>query len=79
MLNDTITHSPPHDSQTAIAIADKVSRVLCLSDEQSWIKTHQVNTLQWSEAQIPFGITPARANEWSFGRLPQALGRLAFE
>ena len=74
-----ITHSPPNDSQTAVAIPAKVSRALGLDDEQSWIKTHQVNTLIWPEGQIPFGITPARFGEWSFGRLPQALGRAAFE
>ena len=44
-----------------------------------WIKTHEVNTLQWEEGQIPYGVSRAHPDAWTFGMLPHALGRRIFE
>ncbi len=74
-----ITHSPPRGSESGVEIPLKVARHLGLDGERSWIKTHQVNTAVWEADRLPYGVTPARDGEWSFGQLPQVLGRQAFE
>ncbi|MDP9836006.1 hypothetical protein J2T09_000748 [Neorhizobium huautlense] len=73
-----ITHAPPGHAETAIKIPAAVARYLGLDDEQSWIKTDQINRLNWARDRIPYGITPARKGEWFFGTLPHALGEQVF-
>ena len=68
-----ITHSPPHDDENAIEIPLKVARYLGLDYDRMWIKTQQVNKLEWSEGQIPYGVTKTPDRNWSYGVLPYAL------
>lgn len=74
-----ITHSPPAQDETGIEIPAKVARHLGLDDGRSWIKTHEVNTFEWPEGQIPYGVSPARENDWAFGLLPYDLARRVHE
>jgi hypothetical protein len=74
-----ITHAPPRPGETAVEIPYKVARYLQLDSDRMWIKTHEVNTLQWEEGQLPYGVSRARPDAWTFGMLPQALGRRMFE
>lgn len=73
-----ITHSPPDKGEAAVPIPPAVARHLGLDHEQSWIKTSQVNRLTWEKGRMPYGISQARKGEWSFGMIPQDLGRQAF-
>src|SRR5918999_6535618 len=57
----------------------KVARYLKLDSDRMWIKTHQVNTLQWEDGQLPHGVSRARPDAWAFGMLPKALGHRMFE
>lgn len=74
-----ITHSPPQEGETGVEIPARVAHYLHLDEEHSWIKTHQVNTLIWEKDRLPFGLAKAYGDEWSFGQLPQQIGRQAFE
>ncbi|MDF5714471.1 MAG: hypothetical protein PUP93_11400 [Rhizonema sp. NSF051] len=44
-----------------------------------WIKTHEVNQLQWEESCLPFGVSRAYTNQWVFGVIPKAIGQKIFE
>ena len=68
-----ITHSPPRDNENAVEIPLKVARHLNLDYDRMWIKTQQVNKLQWSEERIPYGFIKTPKNDWSYGVLPYAL------
>ena len=74
-----ITHTPPRTGETAVEIPYKVARYLKLDSDRMWIKTHEVNRLQWEEGQIPHGVSRARPDAWAFGMLPKALGGRMFE
>ncbi|MBT3329862.1 MAG: growth inhibitor PemK [Rhodospirillaceae bacterium] len=68
-----ITHTLPHDLSSAIEISERVSRHLGLDDGRSWIRTHEVNTFVWEQGRLPYGITPAKRDNWFFGILPPSL------
>lgn len=70
-----ITHSPPSDGETAVEMPPAVAKHLGLDDEPCWIKTDQVNLLDWQKGRIPYGISQARKGEWSYGEIPAALGQ----
>jgi len=74
-----ITRSPVGPGESGVAVPPAVARHLGLDDAQSWIKTHEVNVLTWEAGRLPFGIVRAREGAWTFGRLPDALGRRVFE
>lgn len=74
-----ITHSPPRADESAVEIPHKVCRHLGLDDARCWIKTHQVNTVDWESNRLPYGVTPAHDGQWIFGQLPYAIGAQAFE
>ena len=74
-----ITHSPPKEGESAVEIPYKMARHLKLDDERCWIKTHQVNTVEWGADYLPYGVVPARKGQWVFGQLHHAIGRKAFE
>jgi len=74
-----ITHAPPTDGQSAVAIPVKVARHLGLDDHEMWIKTDTVNLFTWEAGKIPFGVTPASRDQWPFGMLPQQIGKAVFE
>lgn len=73
-----ITHSPPAKNEKAVEIPPKVARHLGLDHSRSWIKTDQINRIQWQKGLIPPGVTPARKGKWEFGMIPQALGKQTF-
>lgn len=73
-----ITHSAPGPQETAVKIPPKVAAHLGLDDEQSWIKTDQVNRFKWPAGQIPAGISPDRKGNWVLGELPRSLAEQAF-
>lgn len=73
-----ITHSPPAKNETAVKVPLAVARHLGLDHEQSWIKTDQVNRLTWERGRMPYGISQARKGEWTFGMIPQGLGKEVF-
>lgn len=70
-----ITHSPPGKGETAVPIPAKVARHLGFDDEQSWVKTDQVNRLHWQKGRVPCGIRPIRKGQWTYGMIPQKLGQ----
>ncbi len=74
-----ITHAPPRADESAVEIPPKLARYLKLDGERSWIKTHQVNTVEWEKGRLPFGVVPARKGQWVFGQLPQSIGKQVFE
>jgi mRNA-degrading endonuclease toxin of MazEF toxin-antitoxin module len=74
-----ITHAPPQKGDTAVEIPPKMARYLKLDDERSWIKTHQINTVEWPQGQIPYGVVPAFPNQMIFGRLHAELSKKALE
>lgn len=74
-----ITHSPPQKGESAIEIPAKLARHLKLDDGRSWIKTHQINTVEWEQNRLPFGVVPAHKGQWVFGQLPQSIGKQVFE
>jgi mRNA-degrading endonuclease toxin of MazEF toxin-antitoxin module len=74
-----ITHSPPARNETAVKVPPAVAKHLGLDHEQSWIKTDQVNRLTWEKGRIPYGVSQTRKGEWSFGMIPQGLGKQVFD
>jgi len=42
-------------------------------------KTHEVNAFIWNDDYIPFGITKAFDDRWTFGDLPYALAKKMFD
>jgi len=74
-----ITHSPPSQDQSAVEVPPKVARHLGLDSDRNWIKTDQINTVVWPKARMPFGIAPLENQQWTYGQLPQALGRNVLE
>jgi hypothetical protein len=74
-----ITHSPPGKEDAAVRMPEGVARHLGLDDQPCWIKTDEVNTLVWEKGRIPHGVSQTPKGTWSYGMLPQALGREVFE
>lgn len=74
-----ITHTPPNKGESAVQIPPAVAKQLGLDHAQSWIKTSEVNMFNWEKGRIPHGITPAQKDEWTFGMIPQGLGKQAFD
>ncbi len=70
-----ITHTPPEDNDSAVEIPPKVAAHLNLVVQRSWIRTHEVNTFTWEEGRIPFGLSPVRRDNWTFGHIPPKLYR----
>lgn len=73
-----ITHSRPEEGQSAIELTPKLSRHLGLDGERAWIKTHEVNVLEWGQ-NPPHGVTMTPKQEWTYGQLPQAITKQAQE
>jgi hypothetical protein len=74
-----ISHTPPDPDTPSVEIPYKVTQHLGLDDDRMWIKTDQVNVFRWEEGRLPFGVTPARKGEWSFGVMPYQLAKAAFD
>jgi len=72
-----VTHTPPADSDAAVAFPDDEKRALGLDDGASWIVTTEANAFTWPGPDIrPVpGRTPSTA---LYGRISQGLlGRVA--
>ncbi|NET71474.1 MAG: hypothetical protein F6K62_11245 [Sphaerospermopsis sp. SIO1G2] len=52
LLLCAITHSPPNQEEKAIEIPLKVAHHLGLDHDRMWIKTHEVNIVEWQEGRI---------------------------
>lgn len=74
-----ITHSPPQEGETGLEVPAKLARYLKLDDEQSWVKTHQINIVKWEKNRLPYGVVKAHDEEWFFGKLPQSFARKVFD
>ncbi|MCB9976923.1 MAG: type II toxin-antitoxin system PemK/MazF family toxin [Rhodospirillales bacterium] len=74
-----ITHTPPEKGQSAVEIPYKVAQSLKLDHDQMWIKTHQVNTLEWEKDRLPYGISLTPRGEWEYGMLPYGLREKMYE
>ena len=76
-----ITHSPIRAAQgeTGVKIPAAHAGALGLDDEQSYLKTHELNTFLWEKDRIPFGVVPARKDRLEFGQLHDDLTRAAYE
>ncbi len=66
-----VTHTPPAQPTDGIAIPPKLARATGLDDRPSWIRTNEYNEVNWNDP----GITPARKDQWEFGRMPEGLYR----
>lgn len=73
-----ITHSEPQGQETGVKIPLKMARHLGLDDQQSWIKTHELNSLIWPKDQVPFGISKSPSGAWSYGMLHKDIGAQVF-
>lgn len=74
-----ITHTPPAPTQNAVPIPKKVAAALGFDSERCWIKTHEANELFWEKNKLPFGVSKASEERWTFGTLPYELGKQAFD
>lgn len=74
-----ITHSPPHQNQTAVEIPVRMARHLSLDDDRMWIKTHEVNTVLWLKDSLPVGLVPVKRGQLIFGQMHSKLGAQAYE
>ena len=74
-----ITHTPPKDEDSAVEIPVKMARYLSLDNDRMWIKTHQVNILEWEKRFPPTGVVPASKGRWAFGQLHAALTKQVIE
>ncbi|MBT3011735.1 MAG: type II toxin-antitoxin system PemK/MazF family toxin [Candidatus Thiodiazotropha sp. (ex Lucina pensylvanica)] len=74
-----ITHSPPREGESTVEIPPKMARNLRLDDERCWIKTHQINTVEWEKDRLPFGVAPAKKEQWVYGPLHHTIGKQAFK
>ena len=68
-----ITHTPPSPSDPAIPLPAAVARRLGLDDQPMWIKPRELNRFSWPESRVPFGLTPVKPGQWSYGYLPPDL------
>lgn len=73
-----VTHLPPDTANSGIEIPAKVARHLGLDDDRMWVKTDHLNQFEWEAGRLPFGVSPLPNGNWSYGFLPQALGKRMF-
>lgn len=72
-----ITHRPPKDPETAVAIPTAVKRRLGLDDEPSWIIVSALNEFSWPGPDVePSQGTPDFLPPALFRRVVEAAGRL---
>ncbi len=74
-----ITHSPPSNPVQSVEIPPRVCAHLGLDEKTSWIKTDQINQVIWPDDRLPFGVTPVRDGEWTYGEMPAQLNRKALQ
>ena len=74
-----MTHSPPQEGETGLEVPAKLARYLKLDDEQSWVKTHQINIVKWEKNRLPYGVVKSHDEEWVFGKLPQSFAQKVFD
>ncbi len=74
-----ITHTPPGPKESGVEIPHQVARNLGLDDERMWIKTHEINRVEWPDNHYPFGVTPNRKGNMSYGVMRHDIGVQAFQ
>ena len=74
-----ITHAPIGEGETGLPMPPRVAQHLGLDDQPHFIKTHQINSLNWPERGLPYGLVPNKQGEWTCGEIPNALGQAIFE
>lgn len=74
-----ITHTPPDPKEGGVEIPHQVARKLGLDDERMWIKTHEINRVEWPDNRYPFGVTPNRKGDMSYGVMRHDIGAQAFQ
>lgn len=74
-----ITHTPPEKNKTFVKIPPKVAKHIGLDEQQSWIKTDQVNSFLWDGLHIPYGVSRASRQKWEYGELPYQIAKEVFE
>ncbi len=67
-----ITHAPPGQGETAVAMPPAVARHLGLDGEPSWVKTDQVNLLQWGKGPHSLWHQPGAQGRVGFRDGPAA-------
>jgi len=65
-----ITHRPPDDRATAVALTAKVKRHLGLDDEPSWIVADEVNRFIWPGPDLR-PVSRAQPARFHYGFLPE--------
>jgi hypothetical protein len=65
-----ITHTPPDNMASDIEIPLRVAAHLKLDDQNSWIRTHELNSFRWEAGRIPVGVSPADKDRDTFGFIP---------
>ena len=74
-----ITHAPLNPGESGIEIPHSVASRLGLDDERMWIKTHEVNRVEWPERGYPFGVTPNRKGQMSYGVMRHDIAEQAYQ
>jgi hypothetical protein len=64
-----ITHSPPSDKATSIAVPIAVCRALGLDESQHWLRLDELNRFVWPG----YDIRPRSNGSYAYGMLPPAL------
>ena len=74
-----ITHAPPNPREPGIEIPHSVASRLGLDGERMWIKTREVNRVEWPEGGYPFGVTANRRGQMSYGVMRRDIAEQAYQ
>jgi hypothetical protein len=66
-----ITHTPPHDLETALEIPLKVKQHLGMDPDPSWVVLDEFNEFAWPGFDLR--PIPAKPGRFGYGFLPPAL------
>ena len=74
-----ITHSPIQTDrgETGLEIPTWALGTTSLDQRTSYIKTHEINTLEWRDDYLPYGIKPAFQYQPTFGIINRGIGEEA--
>ena len=72
-----ITHTPPHDPNTAMEIPAKVKQHLGLDSERSWIILDEFNEFAWPGFDLR--PIPGKPSRYHYGFLPPTMYRMIVE
>ena len=66
-----VTHEPPPDPASAIALPPDVKRLLGLDSAPQWLRFEELNRFTWPGFDVR--PIPGGAGQWHYGMLPQSL------